>query len=107
MRQRVIRILAAANACPGCRSQHARQLWRRMARAATAHPLATQTAIDVLRNGGSAIDAAIAANAMLGLVEPTGNGIGGDIFVIVWDPRTERLYGYNGLGTYAARHVAL
>lgn len=66
--------------------------------AATAHPLATQTAIDVLRNGGTAIDAAIAANAMLGLVEPTGNGIGGDIFVIVWDPRTQRLYGYNGSG---------
>jgi gamma-glutamyltranspeptidase/glutathione hydrolase len=65
---------------------------------ATAHPLATQTALDVLRRGGSAIDAAIAANAMLGLVEPTGNGIGGDIFVIVWDPRTERLYGYNGSG---------
>ncbi|HRP10814.1 MAG TPA: gamma-glutamyltransferase, partial [Terricaulis sp.] len=66
--------------------------------AATAHPLATQTAIDVLRAGGSAIDAAIAANAMLGLVEPTGNGIGGDIFVIVWDPETQRLYGYNGSG---------
>ena len=66
--------------------------------AATAHPLATQTAIDVLRSGGSAIDAAIAANAMLGLVEPTGNGVGGDIFVIVWDPRTQRLYGYNGSG---------
>jgi gamma-glutamyltranspeptidase / glutathione hydrolase len=66
--------------------------------AATAHPLATQTAIDVLRAGGSAIDAAIAANAMLGLVEPTGNGVGGDIFVIVWDPRTQRLYGYNGSG---------
>ncbi|MBI1186077.1 MAG: gamma-glutamyltransferase [Alphaproteobacteria bacterium] len=66
--------------------------------AATAHPLATQTAIDVLRAGGSAIDAAIAANAMLGLVEPTGNGVGGDIFVIVWDPRTEQLYGYNGSG---------
>ncbi len=66
--------------------------------AATAHPLATQTAIDVMRDGGTAIDAAIAANAMLGLVEPTGNGIGGDIFVIVWDPETRQLYGYNGSG---------
>ncbi|MEQ9506133.1 MAG: gamma-glutamyltransferase family protein [Hyphomonas sp.] len=69
--------------------------------AATAHPLATQTALDVLKAGGSAMDAAIAANAMLGLVEPTGNGIGGDLFAIVWDPETEKLYGYNGSGRSA------
>jgi gamma-glutamyltranspeptidase / glutathione hydrolase len=69
--------------------------------AATAHPLATQTAIDVLKAGGSAVDAAIAANAMLGLVEPTGNGIGGDLFAIVWDPTTQKLYGYNGSGRSA------
>lgn len=69
--------------------------------AATAHPLATQTAIDVLKAGGSAVDAAIAANAMLGLVEPTGNGIGGDLFAIVWDPQTQKLYGYNGSGRSA------
>lgn len=66
--------------------------------AATAHPLATQTAIDILRQGGSAVDAAIAANAMLGLVEPTGNGIGGDLFAIIWDPETEELYGLNASG---------
>ena len=66
--------------------------------AATAHPLATQTAIDILKKGGSAVDAAIAANAMLGLIEPTGNGIGGDLYALVWDPKTERLYGYNGSG---------
>lgn len=65
---------------------------------ATAHPLATQTALDVMKAGGSAVDAAIAANAMLGLVEPTGNGIGGDLFAIVWDPKTKTLYGYNGSG---------
>ena len=69
--------------------------------AATAHPLATQTALDVLKSGGSAVDAAIAANAMLGLVEPTGNGIGGDLFAIVWDPETQQLYGYNGSGRSA------
>ncbi|MEO1785887.1 MAG: gamma-glutamyltransferase, partial [Pseudomonadota bacterium] len=68
------------------------------AAAATAHPLATQTALDVMKAGGNALDAAIAANAMLGLVEPTGNGIGGDLFAIVWDPETEQLYGYNGSG---------
>ncbi len=68
------------------------------AAAATAHPLATQTALDVMKAGGSAVDAAIAANAMLGLVEPTGNGIGGDIFAMVWDPETQMLYGYDGSG---------
>jgi gamma-glutamyltranspeptidase/glutathione hydrolase len=68
------------------------------AMAATSHPLATQIALDVMRQGGSAADAAIAANAALGLMEPTGNGIGGDFFAIVWDPRTKKLHGYNGSG---------
>ncbi|WDI30379.1 gamma-glutamyltransferase [Hyphococcus flavus] len=66
--------------------------------AATAHPLASQVAIDVLKQGGSAVDAAIAANATLGLMEPTGNGIGGDLFAIIWDPETEKLYGLNASG---------
>ena len=66
--------------------------------AATAHPLASLIAIDVLKAGGSAVDASIAANAALGLMEPTGNGIGGDLFAIVLDPASKQLYGYNGSG---------
>ncbi|MFA6116785.1 MAG: gamma-glutamyltransferase family protein [Sphingomonas sp.] len=66
--------------------------------AATAHPLATQIAVDILKKGGSAIDAAIAANAALGLMEPISAGIGGDLFAIVWDPKTRKLYGYNASG---------
>jgi len=66
--------------------------------ACTSQPLATQVALDVLKAGGNAIDAAIAANALLGLVEPTGNGVGGDLFAIVWDAETKKLYGLNASG---------
>ena len=66
--------------------------------AATAHPIATQIALDILKKGGSAVDAAIAANAALGLMEPTGNGIGGDLFAIIYDPATGTLHGVNGSG---------
>lgn len=66
--------------------------------AAISQPLATQVALDILKAGGNAIDAAIAANAVLGLVEPTGNGIGGDLFAIVWDAKTGKLHGLNASG---------
>ena len=65
---------------------------------ATSQPLATQVALDILKAGGSAVDAAIAANAMLGLVEPTGCGIGGDLFAIVWDAEKGELTGLNASG---------
>jgi len=66
--------------------------------AATAHPLATMAAIEILKKGGSAIDAAIAANACLGLHEPIACGIGGDCFVMLWDPKTKKVVGINGSG---------
>ncbi|MBY6211962.1 gamma-glutamyltransferase [Microbulbifer agarilyticus] len=66
--------------------------------AATSHPLATQVALDILKKGGSAVDAAIAANAAQGLMEPTGNGIGGDLFAIVWSAKDKKLHGLNASG---------
>ncbi|MCH7779408.1 MAG: gamma-glutamyltransferase [Acidobacteria bacterium] len=65
---------------------------------AAAHPMAVQIGVDILESGGSAVDAAIAVNAALGFLEPTANGVGGDLFAIVWDQETEKLYGLNGSG---------
>ena len=65
---------------------------------ATSHPLAAQTGLDILKAGGNAVDAAIATNAMLGVVEPMSCGIGGDLFVIYWDNKTQKLYGLNASG---------
>ena len=66
--------------------------------AATNHPLASQIAIDILKRGGSAVDAAIAANAFLGFADPAMNGLGGDMFVIIWSAEDEKLYGLNASG---------
>ena len=66
--------------------------------AATEQPIASLAAVEILKKGGSAVDAAIAANAVLGLMQPVLNGIGGDCFAIVYDPKTHKLYGYNGSG---------
>ncbi len=66
--------------------------------AATSQPLATQAALDILKKGGNAIDAAIAANAVLGVVEPTGCGVGGDLFAIIWSADKQKLYGLNASG---------
>ncbi len=83
-----------------CKAQeHARSpVYAEHGMVCAAQPLAVQAGIDVLKAGGSAVDAAIAVNACLGLMEPTANGLGGDMFAIVWDPKTQRLYGLNASG---------
>ena len=65
---------------------------------ATSQPLASQAGLDLLKQGGSAVDAAIAANAVLSVVEPMSNGPGGDLFAIGWDEKTQSLYGLNASG---------
>jgi gamma-glutamyltranspeptidase/glutathione hydrolase len=74
------------------------EAWGLHGAAATAHPLASLVAIDILRAGGSAVDAAIAANAALGFLEPVSCGVGGDCFAMVWDPAQRKLEGLNGSG---------
>jgi len=90
--------LSAADRITGKTFATRSEVIARHAMAATSQPLATQVALDILKQGGNAVDAAIAANAMLGLVEPTGNGIGGDLFAIVWDAESRKLYGLNASG---------
>ena len=73
-------------------------VWGARGAVATAHPTASVIGLDILRRGGSAIDAAIAVNAALGFLEPTGNGIGGDAFALLWDPAQGKVVGLNGSG---------
>ena len=73
-------------------------VWGQHGMVCAAQPLAAQVGIEVLKRGGSAVDAAIAVNACLGLMEPTANGLGGDLFAIVWDPKTRKLHGLNASG---------
>src|SRR5579859_7222140 len=70
---------------------------------ATSHPLAAQIGLDVLKHGGNAVDAAIATSAAMGLMEPMSCGIGGDLFAIVWDAKTQKLYGLNANGAAPAK----
>ncbi|MDB5462214.1 MAG: gamma-glutamyltransferase [Phenylobacterium sp.] len=72
--------------------------WGLHGAAATAHPLATQAAIEILKAGGSAVDAAVCANAILGFGEPISCGVGGDCFVMLWDPKARKVVGLNGSG---------
>src|SRR6266852_1288151 len=73
---------------------------------ATSHTLASQAGAQILARGGSAIDAAIAANATLGVTEPMMNGIGGDLFLLYWDAKTGKLYGLNASG-WAPRNLSI
>jgi len=73
---------------------------------AAAHPQAVRIGVEILKQGGSAVDAAIAVNAALGFLEPTANGIGGDLFAIVWDAETGRLHGLNASGRAPASLTA-
>ena len=73
-------------------------VWAQHGMVCAAQPLAVQAGVEVLKRGGSAVDAAIAVNACLGLMEPTANGLGGDLFAMVWDPRAKKLAGLNASG---------
>jgi len=93
-----VALLGEAGGTPG-RGQASRSVvWARGGMVAAAQPLAAQAGIEILRQGGSGVDAAIAVNACLCLMEPTGCGLGGDLFAIVWDPKAKRLAGLNGSG---------
>lgn len=93
-----VKYLAAQDRLSGKSFATRSEVLARNGMVATNHPLATQVGLEILKKGGSAVDAAIAANALLGFADPGMNGIGGDLFAIVWDAKTQRLYGLNGSG---------
>ncbi|HEY3215237.1 MAG TPA: gamma-glutamyltransferase [Candidatus Eisenbacteria bacterium] len=73
-------------------------VWAKHGMVCAAQPLAVEAGVDILKQGGSAVDAAIAVNACLGLMEPTANGLGGDLFAILWDPAQKKVVGLNASG---------
>jgi gamma-glutamyltranspeptidase/glutathione hydrolase len=74
------------------------EVFGRNGAAASSHPLGTLAGIEILKKGGSAVDAAIAINAALGFLEPTANGIGGDLYAMLWDPKSAKVVGIAGSG---------
>jgi gamma-glutamyltranspeptidase / glutathione hydrolase len=90
--------LDSVEAAPG-RGQATRSVvYARHGMVCAAQPLAVQAGVEILKAGGTAVDAAIATNACLGLMEPTANGLGGDLFAILWDPKAKKVVGLNGSG---------
>src|SRR6476646_4044725 len=90
--------MIAVNANGQDRSQTRSMVISRGGIVASESPLASQAGVRILERGGNAVDAAIATNAMMGVVEPMMNGIGGDLFVIVYDTKAKKLYGLNASG---------
>lgn len=90
--------VAAGDRISGAHFATRSPVWGAQGAVATAHPMATLMGLDVLRRGGSAIDAAIAVNAALGFLEPVANGVGGDAFCMLWDPAQRKVVGLNGSG---------
>src|SRR5436853_2886195 len=91
-------LVAAAPLCGQGRNYGRSMVISQQGIAATSQALASQSAAQILTRGGSAVDAAIAANAVLAVTEPMMDGIGGDLFVLYWEAKTGKLYGLNASG---------